>query len=53
MWKIDLGALNELALHSDSGVQWELVKQSGAVPGKISHHRAAIFEHKAVIFGGI
>lgn len=48
-----MGALNELALHSDSGVMWESVKQSGTAPGKISHHRAAIFDHKAVIFGGI
>lgn len=53
MWRINLGALNDLALHSDSGVMWEQVKQGGKVPGKISHHKAAVFDHKAVIFGGI
>lgn len=30
-----------------------MVTQKGAVPGNISHHKAAVFDHKAVIFGGI
>jgi len=29
------------------------VSQKGTIPGKISHHKAAVFDHKAVIFGGI
>lgn len=53
MWRIHLGALNDLALHGDQGVQWEPVTQKGTVPGNISHHKAAVFGHKAVIFGGI
>ena len=40
-------------MHGDAGVQWESVSQKGTIPGKISHHKAAVFDHKAVIFGGI
>ena len=53
MWRIHLGALNDLYMHSDPGVQWESVAQKGLLPGKISHHKAAVFDHKAVIFGGM
>ena len=53
MWRIHLGALQDLALHSDTNVQWEAVTQKGTLPGNISHHKAAVFGHKAVIFGGI
>ena len=47
-----MSALNDLALHNDAGVQWEHVTQKNA-PGNISHHKAAVFGNKAVIFGGI
>lgn len=53
MWRISLGQLNELAVHGDASCQWECINQKGSVPGKISHHKAAVFDHKAVIFGGI
>lgn len=52
MWRINLGQLNELAVHGDASCTWECVQQKGA-PGKISHHKSAVFDHKAVIFGGI
>ena len=53
MWRIHLGALSDLALHNDAGVTWECVQQKGTLPGNISHHKAAVFGLKAVIFGGI
>lgn len=35
------------------GVSWEPVNTKGHNPGKLSHHRPAVFGHSVVIFGGI
>ena len=38
----------------DYGVQWEPItfKGNGPQPGKISHHKPAVFGHTVLIFGG-
>jgi len=61
MWKLsisgvksfidDADAMNE---HDFYGVSWEPVAMKGNnQPGNISHHKAAVFGSKVVIFGGI
>lgn len=37
----------------DYGVAWEPITPKGANPGKISHHKPAVFGQSVVVFGGI
>lgn len=54
MWKLSLPGIEELAADSNYGVTWEPVKEKGTPPGKISHHKAAVFPHnKVIVFGGM
>ena len=45
MWKLSISGVEELENDPNYGVQWEPVREKGHVPGKISHHKAAVFGH--------
>lgn len=53
MWKLSISGVEELENDPNYGVQWEPVKEKGTVPGKISHHKAAVFGNQVVIYGGM
>lgn len=53
MWKLSLPGIEELAGDCNYGVTWEAVKEKGTPPGKISHHKAVVFNNKVLIFGGM
>ena len=53
MWKLSLPGVEELSLDCNYGVQWEPVKDKGTLPGKVSHHRAVVFNSSAIIYGGM
>ena len=53
MWRLSISGCDNLRLHKDTSVMWENVKMKGTVPGNLSHHKAAVFGHSAVMFGGI
>ena len=54
MWRLSISGIHELMSDPEYGVQWEPIefKGQGALPGKISHHKPAVFGHTVVIFGG-
>lgn len=53
MWKLSISGVEELQNDPNYGVQWEPVKEKGILPGKISHHKAAVFGNQVVIYGGM
>jgi hypothetical protein len=53
MWKLSISGVEELKDDPNYGVQWEQVKEKGSLPGKISHHKAAVFGNQVVIYGGM
>lgn len=54
MWRLSISGIHELMNDPEYGVQWEPItpKGQGALPGKISHHKPAVFGHTVVVFGG-
>ena len=53
MWRLSLNNVQELIEDPEVAVSWEPVTTRGINPGNISHHKAAVFGHSVVIFGGI
>jgi N-acetylneuraminic acid mutarotase len=53
MWKLSLQGVSELAEDETYGVSWEYLMEKGTAPGKVSHHKPAVFGNQVVIFGGI
>ena len=53
MWKMNIEGIKELMDDPENGCCWELINCKGKVPGKISHHKAAVFGHTVIVFGGI
>lgn len=53
MWRLSISGIQGLIDDPQFGVSWEPVNCKGQQPGKLSHHRPAIFGHSVVIFGGI
>lgn len=53
MWKMSIGGIHEIMDDPENGCCWEPVNTKGTVPGKISHHKAAVFGHSVIVFGGI
>jgi hypothetical protein len=53
MWKMSIGGVHELMDDPENGVCWETVNCKGTIPGKISHHKAAVFGLSVIVFGGI
>lgn len=53
MWKLNLNGLEELAHDSTYNVAWELVKEVGAGPGRVSHHSTVSFGNNVLFFGGM
>lgn len=53
MWRLSISSVNDLERDPESGASWEPISFKGTCPGKISHHRAAVFGNNVVIFGGI
>jgi len=55
MWRLSISGIHSLIEDPDYGVTWEPVafKGQGVHPGKISHHKPAVFGHTVVVFGGI
>lgn len=53
MWKMSISGIHELMDDPENGVCWEPVNCKGAIPAKISHHKAAVFGLSVVVFGGI
>ena len=54
MWRLSISGIHELMNDPECGVQWESItpKGQGALTGKISHHKPAVFGHTVVVFGG-
>jgi len=53
MWRLSLRGVQELNDDPEYGVSWETVQMKGSVPGKISHHKTAVFGQTVMIYGGI
>jgi len=53
MWKLSISEIKELIEDPENMISWKPVDTTGDVPGNISHHKAAVFGHQVVIFGGI
>jgi N-acetylneuraminic acid mutarotase len=53
MWKMSISGIHELMDDPENGVCWEAVNCKGTIPGKISHHKAAVFGLSVIVFGGI
>ena len=53
MWRLSINGVTELAEDPEYGVAWEPVTTRGNAPGKISHHKPAVFGSSVVCFGGI
>lgn len=53
MWRLSIQGIQGLIDDPTYGVSWEHVTCKGAQPGKLSHHKPAVFGHSVVIFGGI
>jgi len=53
MWRLSINGVLELQDDATYGVSWEPVVEKGTPPGKISHHKAAVFGNQVCIFGGM
>ena len=53
MWRVLLSGVMELQDDPEYGVSWEPIMARGSVPGKISHHKPAVFGSSVVCYGGI
>lgn len=53
MWKLNINSVEELLQDPECGATWESVSCKGDEPGKISHHKAAVFGSSVVVFGGM
>jgi len=53
MWRLSISGIAGLIEDPQFGVSWEPVNCKGQQPGKISHHKSALFGHSVVFFGGI
>jgi hypothetical protein len=53
MWRLNIHGVTELAEDPEYGVAWESITARGTVPGKISHHKPAVFGNSVVCYGGI
>ena len=53
MWRLSIQGVTELAEDPEYGVAWESITARGNVPGKISHHKPAVFGSSVVVYGGI
>ena len=53
MWKMSISGIHELMDDPENGVCWEAVNCKGTTPGKISHHKSAVFGLSVIVFGGI
>lgn len=53
MWRLNIQGVTELAEDPEYGVAWESITARGNVPGKISHHKPAVFGSSVVVYGGI
>jgi len=53
MWRLSISSVEELQQDPSTSASWESVQFKGTPPGKISHHKPAVFGSCVVIFGGI
>ena len=53
MWKMSIGGIHDIMDDPDNGCSWEPVNCKGTIPGKITHHKAAVFGLSVIVFGGI
>ena len=53
MWKLSINGVQELQEDANYGVCWEAIQEKGTAPGKLSHHKPAVFGNQVVIYGGM
>lgn len=53
MWRLSIQGIQGLIEDPQYGVSWEPVTCKGQPPGKLSHHKSALYGHSVVFFGGI
>lgn len=53
MWRLSVTGIQGLIEDPQFGVSWEPVHCKGTQPGKLSHHKSALFNHSIIFFGGI
>lgn len=53
MWRLSVTGIQGLIEDPQFGVSWEPVSCRGTQPGKLSHHKSALYGHSVVFFGGI